>query len=162
MWSSGTRCRSARPTRCSSAASLSPLPVLRGRVRVGAYLSSAPEAPPPLPSPGVPGEGGSGTAAPKVSVVMTVFNAERYLREAIESVLNQTFGDFEFVIVDDGSTDRSLDILKEYAQRDPRIRLISRENKGIVASANEGIAVARGQYLARMDADDVSLPQRFE
>src|SRR5206468_5507996 len=70
--------------------------------------------------------------------------------------------DFEFIIVDDGSADRSLDILKEYGRRDGRIRLISRGNTGIVVAANEGIAAARGEYLARMDADDVSLPQRFE
>lgn len=100
-------------------------------------------------------------AAPKVSVVMTVFNAERYLREAVDSILNQTFTDFEFIIVNDGSTDRSLEILQTYAKRDARIRLISRHNTGIVAAANEGIAAARGPYLARMDADDVSLPERF-
>ena len=93
---------------------------------------------------------------------MTVFNAERYLPAAVESILAQTFADFEFIIVNDGSSDRSLDILNEYAARDPRIRLFSQENRGIVASANEGIAAARGQYLARMDADDVSLPLRFE
>jgi glycosyltransferase involved in cell wall biosynthesis len=100
--------------------------------------------------------------APKVSVVMTVFNAERYLREAAESILKQTFRDFEFIIVNDGSTDRSAEILNDYARGDARVRIISRGNKGIVASANEGIAAARGEYLARMDADDVSLPQRFE
>ena len=129
---------------------------------MGAYLSSAREAPPPLPSPGVPGEGVEGAVIPKVSVVMTVFNAERYLREAVESILGQTFRDFEFIIVNDGSTDLSGEILEEFDQRDVRIRLISRGNTGIVAAANEGIAAARGQYLARMDADDVSLPERFE
>ena len=104
---------------------------------------------------------GPGERVPNVSVVMTVFNAERYLREAVESILGQTFRDFEFIIVNDGSTDASLDILNEYDQRDDRIRLISRGNTGIVAAANEGIATARGKYLARMDADDVSLPERF-
>ena len=99
---------------------------------------------------------------PRVSVVMTVYNSQHYLRETLESLLNQTFGDFEFIIVNDGSTDRSLEILKEYAQRDGRIRLISRGNTGIVAAANEGIAAARGEYLARTDSDDVSMPERLE
>ena len=100
--------------------------------------------------------------APTVSVVMTVYNTERYVGEAVGSVLGQTFGDFEFVIVDDGSTDRSTTILKDFAARDPRIRLVSRPNTGIVAAANEGIGLARGRYLARMDSDDVCLPRRFE
>ena len=100
--------------------------------------------------------------APAVSVVMTVFNTEDYVAEAVESVLRQTFGDFEFIIVDDGSTDRSPAILREYAGRDRRIRLVSRPNTGIVRAANEGIGLARGKYLARMDSDDVSLPRRFE
>jgi glycosyltransferase involved in cell wall biosynthesis len=93
---------------------------------------------------------------------MTVYNSERYLRETLDSVLGQTFRDFEFIIVNDGSTDRSLEILQEYAQRDGRIRIISRGNTGIVVAANEGIAAARGEYLARTDSDDVSAPTRFE
>jgi glycosyltransferase involved in cell wall biosynthesis len=101
-------------------------------------------------------------AAPRVSVVMTVYNAERYLHETLESILRQTFRDFELIVVNDGSTDRSLEILQEYAKRDGRIRVISRGNTGIVAAANEGIAAARGEYLARTDSDDVSMPQRFE
>ena len=101
-------------------------------------------------------------ASPVVSVVMSVFNGERYLADAIESILAQTFRDFEFIIIDDGSTDRSLAILKKFAQRDGRIRLISRENCGLTASLNEGIAVARGVWIARMDADDISLPDRLE
>ena len=103
----------------------------------------------------------SQTEIPRVSVVMPVYNAERYLREAVESILNQTFTDFEFIIIDDGSTDGSLKILREYADKDPRIRLISRENRGITPTLNEGIDLARGEYIARMDADDVSLPERF-
>jgi GT2 family glycosyltransferase len=100
--------------------------------------------------------------APTLSVVMTVYNTERYVAEAVESVLAQTFRDFEFVIVDDGSTDGSTTILNDYAKRDARIRLTSRPNTGIVAAANEGIGVARGKYLARMDSDDVCVPHRFE
>jgi glycosyltransferase involved in cell wall biosynthesis len=113
-------------------------------------------------TPSVAASGALPAAAPKVSVVMTVYNAEPYLRDAIDSILRQTFGGFEFIIVNDGSTDRSPEILNEIARIDPRVRLISRGNTGIVAAANEGIAAARGQYLARMDADDVSLPRRFE
>ena len=97
---------------------------------------------------------------PLVSVVMSVYNGEKYLREAIDSILNQTFTDFEFIIINDGSTDNTLKIIKSY--KDPRIVLISRKNKGLVASLNEGIGKAKGKYIARMDADDVSLPERFE
>jgi glycosyltransferase involved in cell wall biosynthesis len=92
---------------------------------------------------------------------MPVYNGDRYLVEAIESILNQTFNDFELLIVDDGSRDRSLAILQSYAKRDIRIRLLSRENRGLVASLNQLIGIARGKLLARMDADDVSLPERF-
>jgi glycosyltransferase involved in cell wall biosynthesis len=93
---------------------------------------------------------------------MPVYNAEKYLREAVESILNQTFGDFEFIIINDGSTDGSLAILEEYAARDERIRLVSRENRGLIATLNEGIALARAPLIARMDADDISLPERFK
>src|SRR5688500_15808321 len=101
------------------------------------------------------------SSPPAVSCVMTVFNTERYLREAVESILAQTLADFEFIIIDDGSTDASPQILREYAARDSRIRLVSRPNTGIVKAANEGIGMARAKYLARMDSDDVSLPHRF-
>ena len=99
---------------------------------------------------------------PIISVVMSVYNGEKYLSEAIESVLNQTYKDFEFIIVNDGSTDNSLEIIKEYQNQDERIVLISRENKGLVASLNEGIEKAKGKYIARMDADDICLATRFE
>lgn len=99
---------------------------------------------------------------PIISVVMSVYNGGQFLAGAIESVLSQTFRDFEFIIVNDGSTDGSPEILEGYAQRDCRIRLISRENRGLTASLNEGIACARGIWIARMDADDISLPDRFE
>ena len=99
---------------------------------------------------------------PMISVVMPVFNAEKYLDEAIESILNQTYKDFEFIIINDGSTDKSLKIIEKYKTQDERIVLISRENRGLIASLNEGIEKARGKYIARMDADDISLPQRFE
>ena len=92
---------------------------------------------------------------------MTVYNAENYLGEAVDSILGQTFADFELIVIDDGSTDTSTSILREYAARDRRIRLTSRPNTGIVRAANEGIAQAMGKYLARMDSDDVSVPERF-
>jgi glycosyltransferase involved in cell wall biosynthesis len=98
---------------------------------------------------------------PTVSVVMTAYNTEQYLALAVDSILAQTFEDFEFIVIDDGSTDRSAAILRDYAARDERIRLTSRPNTGVVRAANEGISLARGKYLARMDSDDISMPYRF-
>lgn len=98
--------------------------------------------------------------APKISMIMCVYNGERYLREAIESILNQTFTDFEFIIVDDGSIDRSVDIITSYS--DQRIHLVCNEtNLGFPAAPNKGLAMASGVYIARMDQDDISLPERF-
>ncbi len=99
-------------------------------------------------------------ATPKVTVLMSVYNSEAYLREAIESILNQTFKDFEFLIINDGSKDKSLGIIKSY--KDQRIRLISRENKGLTLSLNQGIDLAQGEYIARQDSDDISPPYRLE
>ncbi|URZ06306.1 glycosyltransferase [Clostridium felsineum] len=99
----------------------------------------------------------------ELSVVMPVYNSEKYLSESIESILKQTYSEFEFIIVNDGSTDKSLDIINDYVSKDNRIKLISRtENKGMVYSLNEGLTIAKGKYLARMDADDISLEKRFE
>lgn len=97
---------------------------------------------------------------PKVSVVMATFNAREYLREAIESILNQTFKDFEFLIIDDGSTDDTVEIIKSYS--DPRIVFHQRTHQGLISTLNYGIKVAEGEYVARMDADDISEPKRFE
>ena len=98
---------------------------------------------------------------PRVSVVMSVYNGARYLREAIDSILAQTFTDHEFIIVDDGSTDSTWEILTGYD--DPRIRLVrNKDNIGLVRSLNRGLELARGEYVARMDADDASHPTRFE
>jgi glycosyltransferase involved in cell wall biosynthesis len=99
---------------------------------------------------------------PTISVVMPVYNAAAYLAEATSSVLAQTFGDFELIIVNDGSTDRSPRILEEFAANDSRIKLISRPNTGIVGALNDGLAQARGEFIARMDGDDISSPQRFQ
>lgn len=98
---------------------------------------------------------------PTISVLMPVYNADRYVAQAVESILNQTFTDFEFLILDDGSTDRSLKILQRYAAQDLRIRLISRPNRGYVASLNEMLTQAKGEFIARMDADDIATPDRF-
>lgn len=99
---------------------------------------------------------------PTVSVVMSVFNGQQFLAEAVESILKQSFRDFEFVIIDDGSTDETPKILNEYAGRDTRIRLVRQQNKGRAESLNIGIGLAKGKYIARMDADDISLPNRFQ
>lgn len=97
---------------------------------------------------------------PTVSVVMPAYNAEKYIGEAIESILNQTFNDFEFIIINDGSSDKTKDIILSY--KDPRIVYLENEkNSGIVITLNKGLDAARGKYLARMDADDVSHPKRF-
>jgi glycosyltransferase involved in cell wall biosynthesis len=98
---------------------------------------------------------------PLISVCMPVYNAERYVAQAVESILGQTFGDFEFLIIDDGSTDGSRRILEGYAARDARIRLASRPNTGYLVALNEMLAIARGEFLARMDADDIAMPERF-
>lgn len=98
---------------------------------------------------------------PTVSVVMAVYNTEKYLAQAVESILNQTFGNFEFIIIDDGSTDGSLKILEAYAAKDKRICLISRENQGISRTRNELLAKAKGEFLAVMDSDDIALPERL-
>jgi glycosyltransferase involved in cell wall biosynthesis len=102
------------------------------------------------------------STSPAISVLLAVYNGERYLRDAIDSILAQTLRDFEFIVIDDGSTDRSLAILQQYAANDSRMRIVSRPNKGLTVTLNEGLALARGEFLARIDDDDLALPQRFE
>lgn len=100
---------------------------------------------------------------PLISVVMSAYNAEQFLADAIESILNQTFRNFEFVIINDGSTDKTADILNKYKDRDSRIVLIDNgTNIGMAKSFNVGIRHSRGRFIARMDADDISAPTRFE
>jgi len=99
---------------------------------------------------------------PMISVVMSVYNAEEYLDESIQSILNQTYKNFEFIIINDGSTDKSQDIINKYIEQDNRIIVINRENKGLPYSLNEGIVKSKGNYIARMDADDISMSNRFE
>ncbi|MBV9762421.1 MAG: glycosyltransferase [Acidobacteriaceae bacterium] len=98
----------------------------------------------------------------QVSVVMPVFNAERFLAEAMESVLAQSFEDFEAIAVDDGSTDGSAGILERYARRDGRLRVFQRGHQRLPAALNFGCARAEGRYIARMDADDIAMPERLE
>jgi glycosyltransferase involved in cell wall biosynthesis len=99
---------------------------------------------------------------PLISCVTTVYNTQRYVAETIESILAQTLGDFEYILVDDGSKDDSLQVLRKYEQQDKRIRVITGPNRGIVGAANEGLKHARGEFLARIDSDDVAMSERFE
>lgn len=99
---------------------------------------------------------------PEVSIVMSCFNAKRWLDKAINSVLAQTFQNFEFILVDDGSNDETWDIIKNYRLKDQRIVAISKSNSGLADSLNAGISQARGVWVARLDADDLSEPDRLE
>lgn len=100
---------------------------------------------------------------PKISVLMPAYNAEKYIREAIESILNQTFKDFEFIIIDDCSTDKTLEIIQEYANKDSRIIVLKNEkNLKLSLTLNKGIDFCNSKYIARMDADDYSYPDRLE
>lgn len=99
--------------------------------------------------------------SPVVSVCISVFNAERYLRPAVDSILQQSFPDFELLLLDDGSGDGSWKILQEYAARDGRVRIVSRENRGVPKTRNELLAMAKGEFIAVMDADDIALPDRL-
>ena len=100
---------------------------------------------------------------PKVSVVMSCFNEEHHVGRAIQSILNQTFTDFEFIILNDGSTDRTLEVIQSFLDRDDRIKLHeNKSNLGLAASLNKGIRAAKGQYIARMDADDISFENRLQ
>lgn len=98
---------------------------------------------------------------PRVSVIMPAYNAARYVREAVQSILDQTFTDFEFLIIDDGSTDGTPEVL--FSFRDNRMNIsVNRRNLGMAANLNALLQTARGEYLVRMDADDISLPRRIE
>lgn len=92
---------------------------------------------------------------------MPVYNASRYLRQALESILAQTFPDFELLVFDDGSTDETIQILNGYAAKDPRVSVFEEGHRGITNCLMDGVARARGEYLARMDGDDVAHPERF-
>jgi glycosyltransferase involved in cell wall biosynthesis len=98
---------------------------------------------------------------PRVSIIMPIYNAQEFLKEAIDSILNQTFGDFELLLINDGSTDQSKDVIEQYGN-DPRIRIFHKKNEGITKTLNFGLANSLGRYIARMDADDISMPERLE
>jgi glycosyltransferase involved in cell wall biosynthesis len=100
--------------------------------------------------------------SPLISVILPAFNAENYIADAVKSILKQSYCNFEFIIIDDGSTDNTLPILQKYARLDSRILLISRENRRLVATLNEMVDLAKGDWIARMDADDISHPERFQ
>jgi glycosyltransferase involved in cell wall biosynthesis len=97
----------------------------------------------------------------QISVVLPVYNGEKYLSQAIDSILNQTFGKFEFIIINDGSSDSTLDIISKY--NDNRIKIVNNiKNEGLIDSLNKGLSMSRGKYIARMDADDIALPERLQ
>jgi glycosyltransferase involved in cell wall biosynthesis len=98
---------------------------------------------------------------PLVSIVMSVYNGDKYLCEAVESILSQTYKNIQFVIVNDGSTDRTGSILKKYAASDTRVTLIEQENIGLSRSLNKAVRLSRGSLIARQDADDISMPNRL-
>ena len=99
---------------------------------------------------------------PKVSVLLPAFNASRYVGGAVDSILDQSFGDFELIALDDGSTDDTLRRLQQRAARDARVHVISRPNTGLVPALNELLQAAQGEFVARMDADDVARPNRLK
>ncbi len=96
-----------------------------------------------------------------VSILLPVFNGANYIEKAIESILTQSYRNLELIIIDDGSTDSTLEIITKIQERDPRIIFSSRDNRGLIATLNEMIPLAKGEYIARMDADDISYPERI-
>lgn len=104
----------------------------------------------------------SDNITPLISVGMPVYNGAKYLAIAIDSILVQTFTNFELIMIDDGSTDDTLNILRKYEQQDSRVRIVARENRGVATTRNDIIDIARGEWLAIMDSDDIALPHRFE
>ena len=102
------------------------------------------------------------SGSPRISCVLAVWNGEAHLAGALRSILGQTFQDFELIIVDDGSTDGTVEILRRFQREDRRIRLHDQPHAGLVAALNFGISLATGEYIARMDADDLCAPERFE
>jgi glycosyltransferase involved in cell wall biosynthesis len=97
-----------------------------------------------------------------ISVILPVYNGEKYLVECLDSILTQTFQDFELICIDDGSKDKTKEILLDYSIKDERVRVVSRQNMGLIYSLNEGIKLSRFDYVARMDADDICEPNRLE
>ena len=101
--------------------------------------------------------------APSISVIMPAYNVERYIGDAIESILHQSFQDFELIIIDDDSQDATVDIIRSFAQSDRRIiPIVHAQNRGAATALNTGLAIARGSLIARMDSDDIAMPTRLE
>ena len=98
----------------------------------------------------------------KLSVIMSCYNAEKFLAKSIQSIIEQTYKNFEFIIINDGSTDKTPEIINYYSSVDDRVIVIHQDNLGLTKALNIGIKLAAGKYIARMDADDISLPSRFE
>lgn len=101
-------------------------------------------------------------STPEVTVLLPVYNGEKYIHKSVESILNQTFTNFTLLIIDDGSTDSTKETLLQYKAKDSRINLISRPNRGLIATLNEGLRIADTKFIARMDADDISVPNRLK
>jgi len=98
-----------------------------------------------------------------ISVIMPVYNRAEFIGEAIQSILSQTYKNFELIIIDDASTDNTLKVISEFTDDDDRILLLkNKKNEGVAATRNRGIEIAKGEFIAFMDSDDISLPQRFE
>ena len=97
-----------------------------------------------------------------ITVLMSIYNGERFIRESISSVLNQTFKEFEFIIINDGSTDSSEHIIREFCVLDKRINLFNKQNSGLTKSLNLGLKMAKGEWIARIDYDDICEPERLE
>ena len=93
--------------------------------------------------------------SPHISVILPAYNAKQYLEAAVDSILNQSLTDFELILIDDGSSDGTEQLVRQLAAKDQRIRLVQRPNKGLIATLNEGLALARSPLIARMDADDI-------
>jgi len=100
--------------------------------------------------------------SPKISVIIPVYNGERYIKQCLDSLINQTFQDFEIICVNDGSTDKSLAILEQYAQKDSRIKIINQKNTGVSPARNRAMPEAKGEYLSFLDCDDFFEPDMFE
>lgn len=98
----------------------------------------------------------------KVSVIIPVYNVEKYLESCLESIKSQTFTDYELILINDGSTDESVAIMRRYAKTDARIRIISQSNRGVSAARNLGLSVAEGEYVLFVDSDDTILPDALE
>ena len=105
---------------------------------------------------------GSPVSSPKVSIVMSVYNGEKYIAAALRCMREQTFKDYEFIIINDGSTDKSAELLDQAARNDPRIRVLHQSNTGLGPALHNGCALARGELIARQDVDDLSQPARIE